>query len=194
MKRILVYGLLVVLALAVGVGARLLFLQDAPLPQPEVKIGGPFALTDHTGKAVTDADYRGKLMLVYFGYTYCPDVCPTGLSNIAHALDMLGADADKVVPLFISVDPERDTTEILAAYVAQFHPKIIGMTGTPEQVADAARAYRAYFSKTKVEGSADYLVDHSAIAYLMGPDGRFRMHFSHGASPEDMAAGIRKNL
>jgi cytochrome oxidase Cu insertion factor (SCO1/SenC/PrrC family) len=158
-------------------------------------IGGPFSLTDQTGRPVTDADYRGRHMLIYFGFTFCPDVCPTELQVMASALDQLGRQADQVQPLFITVDPERDTPSQLAGYVSQFHPRMAGLTGTPEQIAAAARAYRVYYSK--VPGKADdgyYTMDHSSFVYLMGRDGRFLEAFAHGTTPDKMAQAIRNHL
>lgn len=159
-------------------------------------IGGPFQLTDHNGNRVTEKTYAGKFMLVYFGYTYCPDVCPTGLTEISNALDLLGPAADKIVPIFISVDPARDTPEQLHEYATYFHPRLVGLTGTPEQVAAVARAYRVYYAKVnpkdKDADPEDYSMDHSALVYLMGPDGNFRQHFSHGMDAETMANRMRE--
>ncbi|WP_426958755.1 SCO family protein [Muricoccus radiodurans] len=159
-----------------------------------VSLGGPFTLRDHTGRTVTDADYRGKLALIFFGFTFCPDVCPTELQAISQTMDLLGAQADQVQPLFITVDPERDTPAKLAEYVALFHPRITGLTGTPEQIAAAARAFRVYYAKSTPQGSSEYLMDHSAFTYLLGRDGRLRSLFRPGATPEEMAAAIRANL
>lgn len=153
-----------------------------------VNIGGPFQLTDHNGNAVTDETYRGKYMLVYFGYTFCPDVCPTSLGIIGEALDQLSPEQlANVVPIFISVDPDRDTIEALADYVPNFHDNIIGMTGTHEQVKAVAREYKAYYAKVNEDDpDGNYLVDHSSITYLMGPDGNYAAHFSHGTPPDAM--------
>lgn len=159
-------------------------------------IGGPFTLVDQDGRTVTERDFRGKLLLIHFGYTYCPDICPTSLSIMAEALDLLGADGDKVVPLFISIDPKRDTSEQLKMYVAFFDPRLIGLTGTPEQVAAAAKAYRIYYApQTRTVGDAeDYLMDHTAIIYLMGRKGNFRAHFPYETPAAAIAARIRENL
>jgi cytochrome oxidase Cu insertion factor (SCO1/SenC/PrrC family) len=184
-------GILAVLAL--GLGGRYLMM-DKPAAPVQVSVGGPFALTDHHGKAVTDANYRGKYLLILFGYTFCPDVCPTGLQTITLALKELGADAGRIQPLFISVDPERDTVSQLAAYVTNFDPRLIGLTGSKEQVAAAAKAFRVYFAKVNDKGDGAYLVDHSAVIYLVGPDGRYLRHFTHSTTPEDLAAGIKKLL
>ena len=157
-------------------------------------LGGPFELVDHTGRRVTDADYRGKAMLVFFGYTYCPDVCPTTLMTVAEALRRLGRDADRIAPLFVSVDPGRDTPARLAEYVAAFDARIVGLTGSPAQIARAAHAYRAYYAKHERAGSGDYLVDHSAFLYVMDRAGRFVTHLRHTDSPETVAAALRAAL
>jgi protein SCO1 len=158
--------------------------------------GGPFALTDHNGRQVTDKDFAGRHMLVYFGYTYCPDVCPTDLTGLAAALDGLGRLAERVRPVFITVDPGRDTAAVLKEYTNAFHPALLGLTGTPAQVAAVAKAYRVHRRVFRLEGAAreDYLVDHSSLAYLMGPDGEFVTMFPHGTTPERMAEALRKYL
>ena len=159
-----------------------------------VSIGGPFTLIDQHGRTVTEQDFRGRLHLVYFGFTFCPDVCPTELQTISAALDRLGDKAGEVVPVFISVDPERDKPEVLAAYLKDFSPRIVGLTGTPEQVAQAARAYRVYYAKAPSQDGKDYSVDHSNIVYLMGQDGQFLAHFSMRTTAEEMADTIRRHL
>lgn len=161
-------------------------------PAGAPSIGGPFALVDHTGRAVTDADFRGKYLLVYFGYTYCPDICPTTLQVVTQALDALGVAAAKIQPLLITVDPARDTARVLAAYVRHFHPSLIGLTGTPAQIARAAKAYRIYYARGGDDASdEDYLMDHSSILYLMGPDGGYLTHFTSGIDPDTLAAKLR---
>lgn len=155
-----------------------------------VSIGGPFSLTDHTGRAVHDTDFRGRLMLVFFGYGYCPDICPTELHNIAVALDALGKDADAVQPLFITVDPERDTVEYLADYIPNFHPRLLGLTGNKAQTDAAAKAYRVYRARADGQSGEDYLVDHSAFIYLMSRDGAYLTMFSAGTDPQAMARTI----
>ena len=137
-------------------------------------VGGPFTLQDGNGKQVTDRDFRGKYMLVYFGYTFCPDVCPTTLNEVADALDHLGPKAGKLQPIFITVDPKRDTPTVVKQYAAAFSPRLIGLTGSPEQIAQVAQAYRVYFAEHRTgPGPNDYTMDHSSILYLMGPDGKF---------------------
>lgn len=160
-------------------------------------VGGPFELVNHKGEVVTEKTFQGGYMMVFFGYTYCPDVCPTVLSDIATTLDMLDdAQASKVTPVMISVDPARDTPEHLAEYVTFFHPRTVGLTGTEEQIKAAARAYRVYYSinKPQSDDPLDYLVDHTSIVYLMGPDGGLVTHFSHGTTPEVMAERLGKIL
>jgi protein SCO1/2 len=163
------------------------------LPQGVVQIGGPFALTDSDGQTVTDRSFRGKWMLVYFGYTYCPDVCPTTLNEIAEVLARLGDGAKAITPVFITVDPERDTTAVLRAFVKAFDPRIVGLTGSPAAIAAAAKAYKVYYEKSKTgNGPQDYLVDHTALIYLMRPDGRFETYFSPDATADDIVRGLRR--
>ena len=159
------------------------------------KIGGPFTLVDQNGQKRSDTDFRGTHMLVYFGYTYCPDVCPTALSDMGIALNELGEKGAKIRPVFITVDPARDTPARLKDYVTNFHRDLVGLTGPDDAIARVAKAYRVYYAKAKDSGSAaDYLMDHSSIIYLIGPDGRYLTHFSHGTPAERMAATIRKHV
>ena len=152
-------------------------------------IGGPFALMDGDGKTVTDRDFRGKWMLVYFGYTHCPDACPTALQDMANARDMLDrAKQAEVALLFITIDPERDTPALMKEYVSNFDAPITALSGSPEQVAKAAREYRVYFAK---HATADgYDMDHSSIIYVMSPDGAFVTNFSHQSTPAQIAARL----
>jgi len=147
--------------------------ESAPDPaMPGVQIGGAFSLTDHNGKAVTEKDYAGSYTLVFFGFASCPEVCPTELQKMARVLEILGEEkAAKIQPLFITVDPERDTPEKLKEYVAEFHPKLVGLTGTAEQIEAAKKAYRVYASKVDMGDAQNYMMDHSAFTYFMGPDG-----------------------
>jgi protein SCO1/2 len=156
-------------------------------------IGGPFQLTDQSGNVRSERDFRGRLMLVYFGFTYCPDICPTDLQAIGLAMDKLGAGAD-VQPLFITLDPERDTREHLAEYVPLFHPRLIGLTGSAEAVQNAADAYRVYYKRVDFDKADDYTVDHSAFIYLMDRDGKYLGFFPPGASAEKIVEMIRPHL
>jgi cytochrome oxidase Cu insertion factor (SCO1/SenC/PrrC family) len=153
-------------------------------------IGGPFALIDQNGARRTDADFRGRFMLVYFGFTYCPDVCPTDLQQIGLAVDRLGPAGDAVQPIFITVDPERDTSEHLKDYVAMFHSRFIGLTGDAAAIHEAARAYRAYYAKVELPKS-DYTVDHSAFIYLIGRKGEYIGFFPPGTSAELLVGTLR---
>ncbi len=170
--------------------------RDSASAQVPIDIGGAFEMTAHTGETVTDKTFEGKLLLVFFGYTFCPDVCPTTLNSVALALDVLGDNAASVQPLFITVDPARDTPEVPADYAPAFHPSILGLSGTPEQTARIAKSYRAFFAKAADSGGDPdtYLMDHSVFIYLMGRDGKYLTMFSHTAKPEDMAAEIARYL
>lgn len=155
-------------------------------------IGGSFSLTSHLGKPVTEKDLLGKYSLIFFGFTYCPDVCPVALQNITTALDMIGTDAQKIVPVFITTDPERDTVEKVAQYVKSFHKSLIGLTGTVDQVKAAKKVYRIYAAKKKNADMPDgYTVDHASIIYLMDPKGNYVTHFNHSTPPKAMAAKIK---
>lgn len=156
-------------------------------------IGGPFRLVDQHGNTVTDADLKGRWSLIYFGYTHCPDACPTALNDIAIALDELGAKREAVRPVFITVDPERDTPEILKDYVASFDAPILALTGSPEEIARAAKAYRVYYAK-HAEPGGDYSMDHSSVIYVMDPEGRFTASFTHQSTPEEIAERLKKLL
>jgi protein SCO1/2 len=158
-------------------------------------VGGPFTLTDQDGRRVSEKDFLGKYMLVFFGYTYCPDICPTELQVMTAALDQMGPAAKEIQPVFISVDPARDTPEVMKSYVENFGPRLIGLTGSPEEVAAAAKAYRVYYAKSGDTASAeDYLVDHSSIIYLMGPDGRFVRHFTYTTDASKLASELKEAI
>jgi cytochrome oxidase Cu insertion factor (SCO1/SenC/PrrC family) len=157
-----------------------------------VTMGGPFQLQNQDGRTVTPADFRGQLMVGYFGFTYCPDVCPTELGSIATAMDMLAPEqVARVTPAFFTVDPERDTPAQMKSYVANFHPRMVGLTGTPQQVADVAKLFRVYYAKVTRPEMSEYLMDHSSFIYLIGDDGRVRALLRPQSSPEDIAAAIR---
>jgi cytochrome oxidase Cu insertion factor (SCO1/SenC/PrrC family) len=192
------------LALACVVSSAPLAANEAADPSPteliegllsgRAPVGGPFELTDQTGHRRTDADFRGKLVVLYFGYTYCPDVCPTELQSISLALDKLGAAADAVQPVFISVDPERDTPARLAEFVASFHPRLIGLTGSLADIKKTAIAYRTFFAKNGATAPGEYSVDHTGFIYLIGKDGHYLGFLPPGASPDEIADAIRIRL
>jgi protein SCO1/2 len=154
-------------------------------------IGGPFELVDHKGRVARDSDFLGKYLLVMFGYTFCPDVCPTELQVISEAMEQLGQARGKVQPVMITVDPERDTVAVLADYIGNFDPSFVALTGSTEQIKAAAKAYRVYFGKAPPDDEGDYFMDHSAFIYLMGPDGKYLHHFAPTIAPEKMAEKIQ---
>jgi protein SCO1/2 len=157
-------------------------------------IGGPFELVDQDGRAVTDADFKGKFLLVYFGYTYCPDACPTALGVMAAAIDKLDVAGERVTPILISVDPERDTPQALKDYVGNFTPRMVGLTGSAEQIAKAAKEYRVFYQKASGATGSDYLMDHTTLIYLMGTDGKFLTFFGPQATPDEVAEALRRYL
>ena len=156
-------------------------------------VGGPFTLTDTTGKPRSDSEFRGKLMIVYFGYTYCPDVCPADLMAITQALDALGPLADGVQPVFITVDPERDA-KVLGEYVSAFHRSLVGLTGSPEEIRKVANSYKAFYAKVPNEQGRDYAIDHTGMIYLMGRDGEYLGFMPPQTSPERLTEILRKYL
>lgn len=198
--RLLAIGLAVVAGVAIGVGARFVTSGGGPSGVRQSSfvdpgIGGPFHLTDQDGKMRTDQDFRGKIMLVEFGYTFCPDICPLGLQLFADVLDKLGPDAAKVQPIFITVDPARDTPAQLRGYVDHFSPKIVGLTGSEQDIAAVAKEYRVYFKLgTDHATNPNYSVDHSAILYMMDASGHFVGHFTHETPADKVVAAIRTHL
>ncbi|KZD12794.1 SCO family protein [Oceanibaculum pacificum] len=196
LRRALLVFIFGALVLLVALAGRVYWMMNEEQGKPAAAlIGGPFELVDQNGQPRTDRDFRGGYMLIYFGYTYCPDVCPVGLQVMATALDMLPeAKAKKVTPIFVTVDPSRDTVEQMKGYVEHFHPRMVGLTGSEEQVAKAAKAYRVYYKKVEDASSTDYLVDHSSIIFLMGPDGKYVTNFTHETRPEQMAETLAKVL
>ena len=161
-------------------------------------VGGPFQLIDQTGKAVTDADYRGHYMLIYFGYSFCPDVCPTTLAVMAQALEKLGPEARRVTPVFITIDPERDSPKVLADYMKAFGPSFVGLTGSVEAIKDAEKKYRVYAVKKPLgpsNGSGGaYGMDHSSVLYLMGPNGKLISFYDEAISPDNLAKELRQKI
>ena len=189
-RRIFYAGLMLIAAAAIA--AYALLLQPARLTgSGEALVGGPFSMINHKGEPVTEKNFLGRPMLLFFGFTYCPDVCPTELQVMAAALDELGEKAKDVQPIFVTVDPERDSPEVLAAYVGNFGDRFTGLTGSNEQVAAMAKTYRVFFARQdNKERPGEYLMDHSSIIYLMGPDGKFLKHFTYTTDAKQLAAGI----
>lgn len=157
-------------------------------------LGGSWTLTDHDGKTVTDKDVTGTYRLMFFGFTYCPDVCPTELKRLAIVLDMLGDDAQKIRPLFVTVDPERDTPAVLKEYLARFDAGVTGLTGTIPQIEHMEKIFKVYSAKTENEEYTEYMVNHSALLYFIGPDDNVIHLFHSKNTPEDMANFIRETL
>ncbi len=186
----------VTLAVVLLVGGLSVWLFGGAAPsQQQVTIGGPFQLVNSQDQPVTAKSFAGKLMLVYFGYTYCPDVCPTTLNNVSVALDKLGKAADGIAPLFITVDPARDTPAVIGQYTAAFSPRIEGLTGTPEQIKAVAAEYRVYYAKHVTgPGPNDYSMDHSSILYVMRPNGHFAGIIRADETPDALAADLEKYL
>ena len=185
--------LLSLVLLLIGVVVWTVYMQKDTTPtateSSRALIGGPFNLTNHLNQPVTDRDFLGKYMVIYFGYTYCPDICPMDLQIMADALNMLESDvSEKITPVFVSVDPERDTFDVMAEYVEYFHDDLIGLTGTVEQIEAVKSEYRVYAAKA--DDTENYIVDHTAFTYLMDRDGKFLKHFKHAEDPEVMAKMI----
>ena len=156
-------------------------------------IGGPFTLTDPTGKRRSDSEFRGRLMIVYFGYTFCPDVCPADLMAITQALDALGPAAEGVQPVFITVDPERDT-KVLGEYIAAFHHSLVGLTGSPDEIRKVANSYKAFYAKVPDQRSGDYSIDHTGVIYLMGRNGEYLGFMPPQTDPKRLTEILRKYL
>lgn len=163
----------------------------APAVSMASAVGGPFALTDQSGRTVTDADMKGKPFLVFFGFTHCPDICPTTLFEVSEIMRVLGKDGDRAGALFITVDPERDTPQAMKDYLASFDPRVRGLSGDPAAVTAAVKAYRVYAKKVPTEGG-DYTMDHTAIVYLMDKNGQFVAPFNLKRRPEEAAADLRR--
>lgn len=153
-----------------------------------------FKLTDHSGKVRTLADFKGQVVLLFFGYTHCPDICPTTMADLAKAMKLLGEDSRRVQVLFVTVDPERDTQQLLAQYVPSFYPSFLGLYGTLDEIAATASDYKIYYSKQASDGQAKYTIDHSAGVYAYDPDGRIRIYLKYGQKPEQIASDLKTLL
>ena len=195
-KQALIPYLLLIAALAGG----LLWHESEMVPglgksviTGQATIGGPFRLTDQTGKAVSDADFHGRYMLVYFGYSFCPDVCPTTLGVMAQAMEKLGADSTRIAPIFITVDPARDKPKVLADYMKAFGPNFVGLTGSDAGIKAVEKEYRVYAAKRPLE-NGNYGMDHSSVIYLMGPTGKMVTFYDEAISPDDLAKDLRQKI
>jgi cytochrome oxidase Cu insertion factor (SCO1/SenC/PrrC family) len=191
-RTLVVAGFLLALAATLGV-MSFLYQPSREKGSGIALVGGPFSMINQNGEAVTEKNFAGQYMLVFFGFTFCPDVCPTQLQVMTEALNQMGSKADKITPVFVSVDPERDTPQAVKTYVSNFHPRMVGLTGSSEQVQQMTKAYRVFYQKVEnAKRPQDYTMDHSAILYLMGPDGAFKGHFTAENDPAKLAAEIVK--
>lgn len=195
MKRIryILWGAVVIAAVIFG-GHELSHMFETksaskPTFQPQ------FTLTNHDGEPVSEATYRGDWALVFFGFTNCPDICPTTLAELSNVMDDLGADASKVKPLFITIDPDRDRVADVAKYVSAFHPSIIGLTGSNNQIASAASSFKAFFERVPQETAPNgYTMGHSSILYLISPEGNFVRTYQFGTSPQTIVEDLKKRI
>lgn len=192
-RTAIVAGLLVAVALAVaGVAAVVLQgMPDRPSAAAPVQIGGSFELVSQTGEPFSSRSLAGTPFAIFFGFTHCPEICPTTLYEISESLKQLGSESDSLKVLFVTVDPERDTPEFLSAYLGNFDPRIVGLTGAPERIEEVAKLYRVYYRKVPT-GDGGYTMDHTAITYLMGRDGLYVDHIGYGASPEERLRKLRR--
>jgi cytochrome oxidase Cu insertion factor (SCO1/SenC/PrrC family) len=188
---------LMLLLIALGLGVFSLTYKPAAPGQGSgvALVGGPFTMTNHLGQRVTEKDFLGRYMLLFFGYTFCPDVCPTEMQVMTAALEQLGSKADAITPVLVTVDPARDTVEVMKSYVSNFHPRLVGLTGTEAELKNFTQAYKAYYKKVEnAKRPQDYLMDHAALIYLMGPDGNFIRHFSYTTDADKLAAELEATL
>ena len=200
-KQALIPYLLLILALAGGIlwhESQLVPGLGRTVTTGVAKVGGPFRLTDQTGKTVTERDFRGRYMLIYFGYSFCPDVCPTTLGVMAEALQKLGSDSSRVVPIFITIDPERDTPKVLADYMKAFGQQFVGLTGSPAAIKEVEKEYSVYAVKRPLDPSkgnaGGYGMDHSSVLYLLGPTGKPISFYDEAISPDDLAKELRQKI
>lgn len=192
MRRFILIPLLLVIVGGSIVLGYQYFMKSAQGTPAGAAIGGDFTLSDLVGKPVTNDDFKGSYRLVYFGFTTCPAICPTGLNSMGAALADLGQDAQKIVPMFITFDPERDTPERLREYMSNFDPRFVALTGTNEQIKAAAAVYKVYYAKVEnAKSPKDYMMDHSSYVYLMDQDGRYLAHFSSNTPVPDMVKTLR---
>jgi protein SCO1/2 len=195
-KEALIPYLLLVAAMAGG----LIWHESEKVPglgrtvtQGQAELGGPFTLTGQNGQKVSSTDFRGKYQLIYFGYSFCPDVCPTTLGVIAQALDKMGAEQKRIVPIFITIDPERDTPAVLNKYMAAFGERFVGLTGSVDEIAAVEKKYRVYAKKTPMAGGG-YGMDHSSVIYLMAPDGRLVSFYDELISPDELLKELKAKI
>jgi cytochrome oxidase Cu insertion factor (SCO1/SenC/PrrC family) len=194
-SKLIAAAILIIAAFAIAAAALTQWPTKGPMGSGTALIGGPFTMVDQKGNTVTEKNFEGHYTIYFFGFTFCPDVCPTELQVLTAALRELGPDATKITPVFVSVDPDRDTPKIIAEYVANFDPRFVGLTGTPEQLAIMARAFHVYYKKIADEKNAqNYGMDHPSILYLMGPDGKFAKHFPYTTDAKNLAMELKSVL
>jgi len=183
------------LLIAAVIGGLLSYAGDrvTGLPSGTAAIGGPFALVDQDGAPKTDKDFRGQYLLIYFGYTYCPDVCPTTLAVMSNAMKRLGPAGERITPVFVTIDPARDTPKVLKAYLASFDPRLVGLTGSTDQVKQIEKEYSVYAARQELQGGG-YAMTHSNTIYLMGPNGKFVAYYDEAIGPEKLAEALRKQV
>ena len=184
----LLSSLLILLVLSIGTGLWIYKQTKNNNLNKATLVGGSYSLTDHNGNSVTDKSFSDKFKIIYFGYTFCPDICPTGMAVISQALDLLGNKAQRIKPLFITVDPKRDNIEIMAEYHSHFHPSFSNLTGTLDQIRRVAKLYRVYYKKSDASEAENYLMDHSSIMYVLSPEGEYINHFGPQITPEQIIA------
>lgn len=193
-NKLIFAGILLAVATLIA-GVVFTLERDIPKSSGTALIGGPFTLINQKGETVTEKSLLGHYSLVFFGFTSCPDVCPTELQVMAAALNAMGTTGEKITPVFVSVDPERDTPAVLASYVTNFHPRLQGLTGTPGQVAAMAKAYHVYYKKVPdAKDPQNYQMEHSAIIFVMGPQGEFVTHFTYSTDAKELADSLKKVL
>lgn len=197
MRTVFIIATLAILALVV---LEFFIAPHSPLVPPRSNeagrpaIGGDFVLTTQDGKTLRSEDLRGQYRLIYFGFTHCPDVCPDDLARMTQTLNLLGPAARQLTPLFITIDPARDTQEQLKSYLSAFHPAITGLTGAPEEIKRVITDYKIYAVKDEDPTASDYVMNHSAFTYLMSPEGQYLKHFAHGYDPAEAAVTIRQEM
>lgn len=190
----LLSSLLIILVLSIGTGLWVYEQSKNNNLNKPALVGGSYSLLDHNGKKVTDKSFSNKFKIIYFGYTFCPDICPTGMAIISQALDLLGNKAQRIKPIFITVDPKRDNVEIMAEYHNHFHSSFSNLTGTPDQIKHVAKLYRVYYKKSDSTETENYLMDHSSIMYVMSPKGEYMNHFGPEITPEQIAAFFNRTF
>ena len=193
--KLIAAAVMIIAALAIAALALTQWPTKGPVGSGTALIGGPFTMVNQKNETVTEKDFRGHYTIYFFGYTFCPDVCPTELQVLTAALKELGPDAAKIIPVFVSIDPERDSPKIIGEYVANFDPRFVGLTGTPEQLAIIAKAFHVYYKKeADPKDAQNYGMDHPSILFLMGQDGKFAKHFPYSTDAKKLASDLKSVL